>query len=81
MKLFTYDIVADPGFSGIIGNIGTPGSIGIEGNKGAYSEYISTQLKDTKSYSEYLTEEMNKLPEHTQSPELALILTNIINTL
>ena len=61
MKLFTYDIVADPAFE--------------------YSEYISTQLKDSKNYSEYLTEEMKKLPEQVQTPELALIFTKILNTL
>ena len=80
MKLFTYDIVADPGFSGTPGNIGTLGNIGLKGNIG-YSEYISTQLKDSKSYSEYLTEEMKKLPEQAQTPELALIFTEILNSL
>lgn len=56
-KLFTYDLVADPGF--------------MDANQTDYGNYISNQLKDSKSYSEYLSEEMDKLPESAQTPELA----------
>lgn len=42
-KLFTYDLVADPG-----------------GSSSLYANYIESQLKESKTYSEYLSEEIEK---------------------
>lgn len=42
-KLYTYDLVADPGWSSSL-----------------YVNYIESQLKESKTYSEYISEEIKK---------------------